>query len=174
MTEGGALKGKRILIVDDEADVLATLTDLLEGCLVDEAASFEAARALLQEKTFDAVVLDIMGVRGYDLLELATRRGFPALMLTAHALSPDNLVRSVRMGAQAYLPKDKLDEIESYLAEILRARAEGTGRSRTWFTRLKPFFDEKFGQRWREGDRRFWDEFDQGRLPSPPPPPGSW
>jgi len=155
------LRDKRILIVDDEPDILETLAELLDMCLVDTAPDYESAEKFLNKTAYDAAILDIMGVRGYDLLELANRRGIPALMLTAHALSPDNLVRSIKSGAQSYVPKDKIADVPVFLAELLRAKKEGKGKSGQWFARLKPFFDKKFGPGWREKDKEFWKEFDQ-------------
>jgi len=155
------LKGKRILIVDDEPDILDTLVELLDMCLVDTAPNYDSAEKFLNKTTYDAAILDIMGVRGYDLLYLSNRRGIPALMLTAHALSPDNLVKSIKSGAQSYVPKDKIAEVPVFLAELLRARREGKEKSGKWFARLKPFFDKKFGPGWREKDEEFWKEFDQ-------------
>jgi len=166
MADEGILKGKRVLIVDDEPDILETLEDLLDMCLIDKAPSFETARKFLDKGSYDVAVLDIMGVRGYDLLELAGSKGVPALMLTAHALNPDSLVKSVKGGARAYVPKDKITDIAAYLTDILQASARGAKRPGTWFARLKPFFDKKFGPGWREKDRAFWDEFDRGFVVS--------
>ena len=47
MRRKGLLKDKRILIVDDEPDVLETLQDLLEMCDVVKAFNFNAAKELL-------------------------------------------------------------------------------------------------------------------------------
>ena len=58
-----ALMGKRLLIVDDERDILETLTDLLELCKIDPASSFEEAKKFLEQYEYDLVVLDIMGVK---------------------------------------------------------------------------------------------------------------
>jgi len=55
------LKGKKILIVDDEPDILDTLEDLLSSCQVVKATSFEAAKEQLETRSFDMAVLDIMG-----------------------------------------------------------------------------------------------------------------
>ena len=41
------LEGKRILLVDDEPDVLDTLEDLLSMCMVTKAATYEQAQELL-------------------------------------------------------------------------------------------------------------------------------
>jgi len=155
------LKGKRILIVDDEPDILETLEDLLDMCLIDTAPNFEAAKKFLDKYTYDVAILDIMGVRGYDLLEVATQKGIPALMLTAHALSPDNLVKSIKGGAQSYIPKDKIADITTFLIDILEAREKGIEKHGNWFARLRPFFDKKFGAGWRERDKEFWSDFDK-------------
>lgn len=154
------LKGKRILIVDDEPDILETLSEMLEMCFTDTAPNFETAQKFLSKNDYDVAIFDIMGVKGYDLLKLANKKGIPALMLTAHALSPDNLVRSIKGGARSYVPKDKISEITTFLAEILESRDKGIEKEGTWFARLKPFFDKKFGAEWREEHKEFWKDFD--------------
>ncbi len=155
------LKGKKILAVDDEPDILETLEEILDACDVETAATFDSAKELLENKVYDAVILDIMGVRGFDLLEIAVRRKTPALMLTAHGLNADNLVGSIRLGAKSYIPKDKIGEIEVYLKEIFLAREKGIDKSGNWFARLSSFFDERFGHGWKNKDKKFWEEFDR-------------
>ncbi len=54
------LRGKRVLIVDDEQDVLEFLTELLDMCKIDQATSFEEAKELLEKNFYHAAVLDIM------------------------------------------------------------------------------------------------------------------
>jgi DNA-binding response OmpR family regulator len=154
------LEGKRVLIVDDEPDVLETLAEMLSMCLLDKAPSFEAGVKFLNKNSYDIAILDIMGVRGYDLLKLATQKKVSAVMLTAHALSPDNLIRSINEGAHSYVPKDKLPEIVDFLRDILETKQTGTQRHGRWFWKLKPFFDKVFGSGWREKDREFWNDFD--------------
>ena len=58
------IEGKRVLIVDDEPDVLETLEELLPMCDVVKASSFEEAKEQLEVQYFDIAVLDIMGVDG--------------------------------------------------------------------------------------------------------------
>ena len=115
------LIGKKILIVDDELDVLETLEELLSVCLIDKAPSFETAVKFLNKNQYDGAIFDIMGVRGYELLRIATGKGVPVLMLTAHALSPDNLIKSIKEGAQSYVPKDNLSQIAIFLGEMIEA-----------------------------------------------------
>jgi CheY-like chemotaxis protein len=98
------LDGKRVLIVDDEPDVLETLAQLLPMCDVKKASTFEGAKELIEKEEFDIAVLDIMGVDGYKLLEISKKWDVIAVMLTAHALSPANIVRSFKGGAASYIP----------------------------------------------------------------------
>ena len=160
------LKGKKILIVDDEPDILETLEELLDMCTVDTATTFEAAEKFLNRETYDAAILDIMGVRGYELLKIATEKNIPALMLTAHALSPDNLIKSIKGGAYAYVPKDKLADITFFLVDIIEEKKKAGKPGGRWFARLKPFFDKKFDPGWRKKDEAFWGEFDRRNVVS--------
>ena len=153
------LKQKRILIVDDEPDVLETLRELLDMCIVDSAPDFNSAKILLNQQTYDAAILDIMGVSGYDLLELSNERGIPAIVLTAHALSPEDLVKSITEGALCYLPKARMADIPVYLVEVLQAFEKGSRISRKWFKRVKPYFDKKFGPDWTDRHQDFLNNF---------------
>jgi len=62
------IRGKKVLIVDDEKDVLDTLSTLLDICKIDAASSFEEAKRLLESNEYDIAVLDIMGVKWFELL----------------------------------------------------------------------------------------------------------
>jgi DNA-binding NtrC family response regulator len=155
------LKDKRILIVDDEPDVLDTLKELLDMCIVDTAPTFETAQKFLKRGSYDAAILDIMGVKGYDLLELTREKNIPSLMLTAHALSPDSLVKSLKKGAHSYVPKDQMADIATYLAEIIDARKKGIRKPKKWLERLSPFFEKKFGPDWKAEHKEFWADYDR-------------
>ncbi|WP_300458752.1 response regulator [Desulfobacula sp.] len=166
MNNQNILENKKVLVVDDETDILETLEELLYMCSVDTAATFEEAIVLLKNNAYDVAVLDIMGVKGYDLLKITNKLDIPSLMLTAHALTPDNLKQSIDQGADAYVPKDKLVDISLYIADILTARKEGKKAHFKWFSLLKPVFDKLFGEDWRKKDRDFWDEFDERQISS--------
>ena len=146
MTE--TLKGKKILIVDDEPDVLEALSEPLDMCEIDGARNFETAEKLLNENSYGAAILDIMGVKGYDLLELAKDRDLPALMLTAHALSPDHLVKSIIRGAFSFIPKSEMVDIATYLDDAIQEKSEDDRMYKRWFIKLMPIFDKKFGPDW--------------------------
>lgn len=151
------LKGKRVLIVDDESDVLELLTELLDMCKVDPASSFEEARELLENNYYHVAVLDIMGVQGYELLEIANRREIPALMLTAHAISQEHLKKSIQKGASFYAPKDEINKIATFLADVLEAREKKKNVWAKWYERLSGFCDRRFGPNWKDQDPEFWD-----------------
>jgi DNA-binding NtrC family response regulator len=153
------LNGKRLLIVDDEPDVLAVLEAEIMGecpnCTVEKATTYESAKKLLESNTYDVVVLDIMGVRGFDLLEIAVGRGFKVAMLTAHAMSPEALKRSIEMKAGAYLPKEKLGEIVPFLEDLLTYDHE-TGWKRL-FAKLHSIFIDRFEEGWEKTPNAPWD-----------------
>jgi DNA-binding NtrC family response regulator len=150
------LKGKRILIVDDEKDILDFLTEILDMCEIDTASTFEEAKELLETKIYNVAVLDIMGVRGYDLLEIANKKDLPALMLTAHALSKENLKKSFKEGASYYVPKDEIGKVDVFLADIIEAKEKKKNVFIKWYERLSGLCDKKFGPDWKDDDPDFW------------------
>lgn len=159
------LKGKKILIVDDEPDVLESLIEILSICKIDTAGSFDEAKKLLEEEIYDIAILDIMGVQGFDLLKIATNRKTPALMLTAHALSEGNLKKSAEDGATYFAPKDKMADIDEIVAEVLEALENKRSTWERWFNRLSGYYDTRFqGTGWREKEKKFWEEKIKGRY----------
>ena len=150
---------KRVLIVDDEPDVLEVLESLLPMCDVVKAGSFEAAKELLETQYFDMAILDIMGVDGYKLLEIATRKEVIPVMLTAHAMSPEDTMKSFKEGAAYFVPKEKITEIVTYLNDVLEAKEKGKSLWWRWFDRFAAYYDHKFGPHWKKGDEEFWEKF---------------
>lgn len=159
------LDGKTILAVDDEPDILEVLKEEILAaaptCKLDTATTYDKASELLASWTYDLVILDIMGVRGFDLLKMATSRPYPipSVMLTAHALSPDSFKQSIELGARAYLPKDRLGSIVPFLEDVLTYEY-----GHTWRRVLKlagGIFDKKWGAYWRKPDAAFWEEFEK-------------
>jgi DNA-binding response OmpR family regulator len=152
------LIGKRVLIVDDEPDVLSTLTELLDVCKIETASSFEEGKRLLEEQMYDIAILDIMGVEGFELLEVSKARNVPALMLTA-APSEERLNQSAKEGAAYFVPKDKMIEIDIFVGDVLAAIEQNKSTWEKWFSRLGNFFDKRFnGPDWREQEKKFWEK----------------
>ena len=161
------LNGKKILAVDDEPDVLKILEEeILQACpdsKLDKATTYETAVKMLEAKDYDVVILDIMGVRGFDLLDLAVKKKNRVAMLTAHALSPEALKKSVELGARAYLPKEKLGEIVEFLEDMLTYDyAPGW---KHLYEKLKEFFDSKFESDWEKRTGLGWKEWTKWKTP---------
>jgi DNA-binding NtrC family response regulator len=158
------LSGKKILAVDDEPDVLTVLEEEIIGacpdCKFDKATTYEKAAELIKSNTYDVVILDIMGVRGFDLLALSVGRNLRVAMLTAHALTPEALKRSFDMKARAYLPKEKLGEIVPFLEDVLKY--DYLPGWKRLFEKLKGFFDTKFESDWEKRTGLNWKEW--GKL----------
>jgi CheY-like chemotaxis protein len=155
------LKGKEILAVDDESDVLALLDEELEeyGVLLDTATSYEEAVEKMSSNTYDLAILDIMGVKGFDLLADAVRKKVPVVMLTAHMIGAEALKRSIELGARAYLPKDQLGGVAPFLEDVLELSYQ-SGWSRL-FEKLSGNFRTAFGSDWRQSEKEFWEKFDE-------------
>ena len=159
MDKNDLLTGKKVLIVDDEPDVLETLSELLEMCEITEASSFEEAKGLLETQHFELAVLDIMGVSGYEILKIATEKNITAVMLTAYALTPEDVAKSHKGGAAYYIPKEEMVNITTFLNDILKAKKEGKNTWSGWVSRMASFCEKKFGQDWQKNDKEFWERF---------------
>ncbi len=159
------LKDKVVLVVDDEPDVLDTVGDILEMCLVTKAKDYGTARQYLMTYTYDIVILDIMGVNGFELLKTSVKRGFPTVMLTAYALTPEALEKSIKLGAVSFLPKEKMGHLSLFLADVVLG-----GSQPVWgklMDRLGDLFQKRFGPDWIERNRFFAEFEDSVRKAQP-------
>lgn len=150
------LKDKMILVVDDEPDILDSVEEELDMCIVHKATNYETALQYLLSYTYDIAILDIMGVNGFELLKQSVSRGFPTVMLTAHALTPEALKKSIKLGAVSFLPKERIADLRSFLEDVVL-----DGGKHSWlrlFDRLGNYFNKRFGPDWKERDR-FFREF---------------
>jgi len=157
------LNGKTVLAVDDEPDILSVLEEEILGaapkCKFEKAATYEEAAKKLESQTYDVIILDIMGVRGFDLLDLAVRKNFRVAMLTAHALTPEALKRSFEMKARAYLPKEKLGEIVPFLEDIFKY--EYLPGWKRLMDKLEGYFKARWGEYWQKAEADFWEDFEK-------------
>jgi two-component system OmpR family response regulator len=121
----------RILLIEDEADLLAGLAKALreEGYAVDTAADGEEGLYKATEVSYDAIVLDVMLPRldGWDVLRILRKsKTTPVLMLTARDAARDR-VRGLDTGADDYLVKPfDLKELFARLRAIIRRAAGQT------------------------------------------------
>ncbi|MBC8176119.1 MAG: response regulator [Deltaproteobacteria bacterium] len=124
--------------------MLDTLEELLPMCDVVRASSFGEAKTLLETRDFDMAILDIMGVDGYRLLEIANEQKVIAIMLTANALSVADTFKSFKKGAASYVPKDEMANITTFLEDILEAKEKGKHFWWRWFERLGSYYERHF------------------------------
>jgi len=159
------LRGKRILIVDDEPDIIESLNEILDMCKIDTATSFSDGKQRLENQSYDIAILDIMGVEGFELLKISKLQKTPALMLTAHALSEKNLLKSAKDGAVYFVPKDKMSDIDIFLIDIFQALYENKSTWEKLFDRLGGFYDKRFhGTNWRDQEKAFWKKIMKTRF----------
>ena len=116
----------RILVVDDEIAIRESLDALLklEGYTARMAADGEEGLRILDQESFDLVLLDLAlpGQSGLELLPQIKERhpDLPVIMITAYG-SVDNVVESIRSGAENFIQKPW--DNEKLLADIRSAVA---------------------------------------------------
>ena len=121
----------RILIVEDEPDLLRSLAQALreEGYAVDTANNGEDGLFNAEGCDYDAIVLDVMlpKLDGWELLKrLRKTKKTPVLMLTARDQSRDR-VRGLDTGADDYVVKPfDLSELFARLRALIRRSANKT------------------------------------------------
>jgi DNA-binding response OmpR family regulator len=122
-----------ILIVEDETHLADGLRFNLEaeGLEVEIAHNGETALAVTADRTFDAIVLDIMlpDVNGFEVCRrLRDRADYtPILMLTARS-RPEDVLLGFEAGTDDYLPKP-------FDLDIFIARLRGLLRRNEWASR---------------------------------------
>jgi len=141
-----SLAGKKILAVDDEEDILEVITEELDFAEVDVATDFKTAADKISRNPYDLTILDIMGVNGLSLLEMAVEKKIPAVMLTAHALNYETLMHSIRCGSIAFLPKEKLAELDRILEMLMDAHEAGESTWKVLFDEMGDFYNHRFGK----------------------------
>lgn len=154
--------GKIMLVVDDEQDVLDIIREELSvvpNLTLHSVTTFEEGKEHLVSYSYDLVILDIMGVRGLELLKIARNSNFSVVMLTAHALNPETLKQSIELGARAYLPKDKLGSLIPFLEDVLRLSYPSVWKKA--LDEVITVFNKRFGSDWRRSEQEFWDEFEK-------------
>ncbi|MGE0144621.1 MAG: response regulator transcription factor [Planctomycetota bacterium] len=130
----------RILIVDDEPDLLAGLEHnlQLDGFMVDTAPNGEVALEKIRTGGIDLMVLDLMmpKVDGIDVLRAlrAESRKVPVIVLSAKGTDRDK-IRGLELGADDYVTKPfGLEELAARIRAVLRRTSTGsaTGGRDVW------------------------------------------
>jgi two-component system, OmpR family, response regulator len=130
MAEG---QGQRLLVVDDEPDILDVLVTSLGflGYKVEGATSGREALARVRESAPDLVLLDVM-LPDFDGFEVVRRlrvggARVPVVFLTARE-SGEDVVGGLDLGADDYITKPfRLAEVAARVRAVLRRTAEQSG-----------------------------------------------
>jgi len=131
----------RVLVVDDEKNIRATLTVCLEacGCTVVGAGSTDAALAAVARESFDLAFVDLrLGTEdGMALVPrlLAARPALGIVVITAYA-TIDTAVEAIKLGAVDYLPKPFTPAQIRHVAEQVLARRRAETRAAELEARL--------------------------------------
>lgn len=117
----------KVLIVDDEANIVISLEFLMQQAGYEVAVARNGEEALEQIENFrpDLILLDVMlpGVNGFDVLQRVRQQaGFhelPVIMLTAKGREVE-VTKGLALGANAYITKpfstrNLLDEVRRQL-----------------------------------------------------------
>ena len=130
------MKDKKILVVDDEKDLLDILCfNLTTAGFEAQAASSGADALLLHPETFDLLLLDVMmpGMSGFELAQQLrhapqTAR-LPIIFLTAKDTEED-LLRGFRLGADDYVTKPfSVREVLARVKAVLSRATAAEGSS---------------------------------------------
>lgn len=105
----------RILVIDDDPDLLVLLSKMLTriGASTQTAETGVEGLDLLQKERFDLLILDLMlpDIDGYDVLarirEDRGLDGMPILIMSARA-DPEAISKGLALGADGYLTKPYL------------------------------------------------------------------
>lgn len=130
-----------VLLVEDEPDIVALLTDFLavEGFGVLAAADAHDAIAALERNGIDCVVLDVMlpGASGFDVCRrIREHSDVPLLFLSARGEDGDKL-RGLALGADDYIVKSATPaEVVARVKAVLRRAANGRTTTRRSYGRI--------------------------------------
>ena len=130
------VKGK-VLIVDDEALLVRTLSQAFREAKYDVVSASSAEEALAElrsDNTFDLVFLDIRlpGKSGLDLLEEWKRPSTTRVVLMTAYDTDETYKRSIALGTDLYLKKPfDLKALLSKASELLETGARARTRARS-------------------------------------------
>ncbi|MFA4862440.1 MAG: ATP-binding protein [Bacteroidales bacterium] len=126
-----SLNGLRVLVVDDEAYNLRLMMTILQkyGCVVTEARNGEESLTLVDQQTFDLVLMDIRlpGMSGtaaaQEIRERSDERGriLPVIAVSA-AMTPSDLEVFRRSGMDDFIPKpfEEVQLVKTILSVMTR------------------------------------------------------
>lgn len=150
--EASSLRGKSILMVDEEPALLEFLETEIRHAFpslrIQTAATYGEATTLLGSWTYDLVLFDITGTQGFDILTQAVNRPYPipALMLNAEALPPASLERALALGGHRCLSRENVRQIVPFVDGMMKGNHEALWRRMLHPVRRQPGLPFRFAE----------------------------
>lgn len=140
------LEAEKILVVDDEPAILATVAQVLASSQVVTVRNVDEVRPLIDRKRIDLVIFDAVDANCCALLETCHANNLPAAMLTDRVVDVKGLKQAEKLGDMLLLPKDELHLLPERVAEIIeRSEKEKTSCARLP-NRVGSFFKRNNGR----------------------------
>ena len=153
MSKTSFLKDKRILVVDDEWDVLESIHDHLSSACIDITSDRDNALEYISNNRYDFAILDIMNGHGIELLEECVKKDIPAIILITATAPRELLMEAVKKGAVSYLAKKHLDELKTLIYQLFASQDQGNPEWKLMFKKLQEISNGDF---WT-GSEKKWD-----------------
>jgi CheY-like chemotaxis protein len=139
------LSGLKILIVDDDAGICQSLSDLLEEdqCEVETASSGVVAMERLRDRKFDLVLSDVVmpDMDGYQLYQTVKKEypNLPVILMTAFNYDKDHVIkRSCLQGLQGVIFKKPVNPVVLKKVLLQQCRPEAAAAAMTSPLSAKP------------------------------------
>ena len=158
---------KHILIVDDDVavtnyfKVFIAQTGLFETTVMNDPRK---VMPLLEKEEFDIVLLDMdmPNISGMDILHEMNKQAINVSVVVLTGVNDVDLaVKSMKLGAVTFLPKDKMSELQSFLEDVVLGGGKPVWEK--FFDKLGDYFNKRFGPDWVEKDKYF-KEFKEAML----------
>jgi DNA-binding NtrC family response regulator len=124
--EGQILEGKRILVVENEREILNMVSEALAASEVVAVGNVEDARPLIARESFDLAILDTVHSNGCALLEDCHANKLPTAMLTPREVEVGRVNEAMKRGVMSFFPKDDLDRLPETVSDLLAHLGKGT------------------------------------------------
>jgi two-component system alkaline phosphatase synthesis response regulator PhoP len=148
------MKGKRILVVEDDEGLAELLCDNLrfEGYQVEHATDGEKALTIARTFAPDLILLDIVlpGRNGFELCHVWRRQRIAIIMITARSQKHDKM-RGFAVGADDYVTKPF--DLEELLARVHAVLQRARPETRSQVNLGSVTIDFRTLEAWNEGQR---------------------
>lgn len=144
----------RVLIIDDDANILQSLTDILESYQMEALGALygEEGIRLATEGRPDVILLDsrMPGISGFDvcsrLKEEEQTKHIPIIFLTGKDITEENVVRGLELGAYDYITKPyRVAELLARIRVMARIKvAEQRARELSVTDELTGLYNRRF------------------------------